>query len=107
MLKIDYEKAYDRLNLDFLFEVLEIRGFCPTFIRFIKQISLGGSIGVKVNDFESDFFLTGKGLTQGDSIAPLLFNLMIDVFSRMLIKGSACGAIRGLSPNFIPGVVCL
>jgi hypothetical protein len=25
--KIDYEKAYDRVNLDFLYEILELRGF--------------------------------------------------------------------------------
>jgi hypothetical protein len=25
--KIDYEKAYDRVNLDFLYEILQLRGF--------------------------------------------------------------------------------
>jgi hypothetical protein len=38
----------------------------------IKQVTLGGSVGVKVNDEESDFFLTGKGLRQRDPSAPLL-----------------------------------
>jgi mannosylglycoprotein endo-beta-mannosidase len=65
--KIDYEKAYDKVNLDFLFEVLQLRGFSPVFIRMIKQVTLGGSVGVKVNDEESDFVLTGKGLRQGGS----------------------------------------
>jgi hypothetical protein len=32
VLKLDYEKAYDKVNLEFLYEVLEIRGFSPTFI---------------------------------------------------------------------------
>jgi hypothetical protein len=74
----------------------------------IKQITLGGSVAVKVNDEESDFFLTGKGLRQGDPIAPLLFNCVVDVFPRMLVKGTNCGLIRGLCPNFIPsGVVSL
>jgi hypothetical protein len=68
--KIDYEKAYDKVNLEFLFEVLELRGFSPVFIRMIKQVTQGGSVGVKVNDEESNFFLTGKGLRQGDPIAP-------------------------------------
>jgi hypothetical protein len=27
ILKLDYEKAYDRVNLDFLFEILTTRGF--------------------------------------------------------------------------------
>jgi hypothetical protein len=27
--KIDYDKAYDIVNLDFLYEILELRGFCP------------------------------------------------------------------------------
>jgi hypothetical protein len=103
--KIDYEKAYDKFNLDFLFEVLQLRGFSPVFIRMIKQITLGGSVGVKVKDMESDFFLTGKGLRQGDPIAPLLFNCVVDVFSRMLVKGTNCGLIRCLCPNFIPGGV--
>jgi hypothetical protein len=34
--KIDYEKAYDKVNLDFLHEVLELRGFSSTFVRLIK-----------------------------------------------------------------------
>jgi hypothetical protein len=103
--KIDYEKTYDKVNLDFLFEVLELRGFNPVFVRMIKKVTPGGSVGVKVNDEESNFFLTGKGLRQGDLIAPLLFNCVVDVFSRMLVKGTDSGLIRGLCPNFILGGV--
>jgi hypothetical protein len=62
VLKLDYEKAYDKVNLEFLYEVLDLRFFNPIFIRFIKQITQGGSVGVKVNDIEGNFFLTGKGL---------------------------------------------
>jgi hypothetical protein len=53
-------------------EVLELRGFNPTFIRFIKQITQGGYVGVKVNDIEGDFFLTGKGLRQSLIASSLL-----------------------------------
>lgn len=64
--KIDYEKAYDRVNLDFLFELLALRGFGGRWLAWIKSVTLGGSVGVKINGEESDFFLTGKGLRQGD-----------------------------------------
>ena len=36
VLKIDYEKAYDKVNLDFLYEILNLRGFGPVWIRLIK-----------------------------------------------------------------------
>ena len=47
-------------------------------------------------------------MRQGDPLAPLLFNIVVDVFSKMLIKGSNQNLIRGLCPRFNPGgVVCL
>ena len=38
--KIDYEKAYYRVNLDFLYEIMERRGFSPFWIRLIRQVTL-------------------------------------------------------------------
>jgi hypothetical protein len=106
--KIDYEKAYDMVNLDFLYEVLSFRGFSDKFIHMIRQITQKGSVGVKVNEVEGEFFLTGKGLRQGDPLAPLLFNTVVDVFSRMLVKGSNAGLVRGLCSNLIlRGVISL
>jgi hypothetical protein len=32
ILKLDYEKAYDRVNIDFLFEILTTRGFSRKWI---------------------------------------------------------------------------
>jgi hypothetical protein len=103
--KIDYEKAYDKVNLDFLYEVLSARGFSTKFIGMIRQITQNGSIGVKVNEVEGEFFLTGKGVRQGDPLAPLLFNTVVDVFTRMLVKGVNARLIRGLCSNLIPGGV--
>jgi hypothetical protein len=60
--KIEYEKAYDRVNLDLLYEILACRGFGPKIIQMIKQVTQDGSVGVKLNDVEGSFFLTGKGL---------------------------------------------
>ena len=41
-LKLDYEKAYDRVNWEFLFEILSSRGFSERRINWIQ--SLQGSI---------------------------------------------------------------
>jgi hypothetical protein len=96
------------VNLDLLYKVLQLRGFSPFWIRLIKQLTTGGPVGVKINDVESDFFLTGKGLRQGYPLSPGLFNFVVDVFSKMLLKGGNEVLIRGLCPHFVPGgVVCL
>lgn len=56
----------------------------------------------------SIYFVGGKGLKQGDPIFPLLFNLVADVFSKMLIKASHHGLISGLLTNIVPeGVISL
>ena len=86
IIKLDYEKAYDRVNWDFLFEVLKSRKFNPVWINWIELLVKGGSVGVNLNGEESSFFNPGKGLRQGDPISPLLFNLVVDVLNRMLEK---------------------
>jgi hypothetical protein len=70
ILKLDYEKAYDRVNLDFLFEISKIRGFSETWIDWIKMVVLGGSVSVMANGWESNIFKTGKCLRQGTLCPP-------------------------------------
>jgi hypothetical protein len=55
-----------------------------------------GSVGVTINNVESEFFQTGKGLRLGDPLSLLLFNLVVDILSRMLQKVVGEGLIRGL-----------
>ena len=80
VLKLDYEKAYDRASWEFLFKVLETRGFSTKWTQWIKQLVTGGSLGILVNGEESPYFKPGKGLRQGDPLSPLLFNLVGDAF---------------------------
>jgi hypothetical protein len=102
IIKLDYEKAYDRVNLDFLFEILKKRGFSDTWIGWVKMLVLGGSVSVMANGDESSTFKTSKGLRQGDPLSPLLFNLVGDVLTRMLKRASKRGYMRGILEDFMP-----
>jgi hypothetical protein len=64
---------------------LELRGFTSKIISLITTITQGDSVGVNLSDIDENFFLTAKGLRQRDPFASLLFNFMVDIFSRMLI----------------------
>jgi hypothetical protein len=63
--KLDYEKAFDRVNLDFLDQLLLQRGFGPKMSSWIHLATRGGSVAVKLNGVEGDFFTTSRGLRQG------------------------------------------
>jgi hypothetical protein len=68
----------------------------------------GGSISIRLNEENSTYFKTCKGLSQGDPLSPLLFNLVIDVFSRMLGKAAGKGHITGILSTLYPeGVISL
>jgi hypothetical protein len=43
IIKLDYEKAYDRMNTVFLMEILRGRGFGEVWCRWISMIVTGGS----------------------------------------------------------------
>jgi hypothetical protein len=53
----------------------------------------GGSISIRLNDENSSYFKPGKGLRQGDPLLALLFNLVVDVFTKILIKAAKRGHI--------------
>jgi hypothetical protein len=47
-------------------------------------------------------------LRQGDPLSPLLFNLVVDIFTRMLIKAANRGHITSFMSNMYPeGVITL
>ena len=47
--------------------------------------------------------LQQEGLRQGHSSSPHLFNLVADVFTKMMSKAAAQGHISGLLPEVVPG----
>jgi hypothetical protein len=66
-IKLDYEKAYDRVSWDFLFEVLKSRGFSSQWISWIDCLVRGGSVGVNLNGGGKPLFQDRKRSETGGS----------------------------------------
>jgi hypothetical protein len=58
--KMDYEKAYDRVDRSFLIKMMQGRGFSSKWMKILISLLDRGSVGVRLNDMNSDFFLTSR-----------------------------------------------
>jgi hypothetical protein len=68
VLKLDFEKAYDKVSWKFLLDGLDIRGFIPKWCNWIKQVVSGGTVCVKLNNKLGPLFMCHKGVRQGDPL---------------------------------------
>jgi hypothetical protein len=49
VLKFDYEKTYDRVNWEFLEEMMVTRGFAPKWVKWVMNLVKNGSIAIRLN----------------------------------------------------------
>jgi hypothetical protein len=50
ILKLDFEKAHDKVKWPFIKQVLEMKGFSSQWCNWIDTIIQGGYVGIKIND---------------------------------------------------------
>jgi hypothetical protein len=70
ILKLDFEKAYDKVKWPFLQQVLRMKGFSSKWCSWIEQVVTKGSVGIKVNNGIGHNFQTKKGVRQGNLFLP-------------------------------------
>ncbi|WVZ66350.1 hypothetical protein U9M48_015586, partial [Paspalum notatum var. saurae] len=103
VLKLDFEKAYDKVDWDFLQQTLRVKGFSNKWCDWIKKVVGKGNVNVKVNDDLGHYFQTKKGVRQDDPLSPFLFNLIADMLATLISRGKANGQFRGVIPHLVEG----
>jgi hypothetical protein len=107
ILKLDFENAYDKVNWEFLQQMLRMKGFSDKWCNWIEQVTMKGSVGIKLNNNIGRYFQTKKGLRQGDPLSPLLFNLMADMLTLLISRAKEDGQIIGLVPHLVEGGISI
>uniref|UniRef100_A0A8C0FWL7 Reverse transcriptase domain-containing protein n=1 Tax=Chelonoidis abingdonii TaxID=106734 RepID=A0A8C0FWL7_CHEAB len=75
------KKAFDRVEWNFLFQVLSHMGFGPNFLKWIAALYTSPKAAVQVNEVKSPLFELHRGTRQGCPLSPLLFALAMESFA--------------------------
>ena len=79
---IDFEKAYDSVRREVLYNILIEFGIPRKLVRLIKMCLTEMYSRVWVGKNLSDRFPVRNGLKQGDALSPLLFNFALEYVIR-------------------------
>jgi hypothetical protein len=103
ILKLYFEKTYDKVKWSFLQQTLRMKGFSAEWLALIHSFVSGGSVAIKVNDNVGTYFQTLKGLRQGDPLSPMLFNIVADMLAIMIERANNDGLIEEVIPYLVDG----
>ena len=80
---IDLKAAFDWINRDMLFKILEYRTGSPLLVGLLKCIYVGTTAAIKLSD---NVFETMSGCRQGGLESPCIFNIFLDFVLRCAVK---------------------
>ncbi|XP_062119661.1 uncharacterized protein LOC133834159 [Humulus lupulus] len=88
IMKIDLSKAYDTVDWQFVADLLKGLCFPSRFIHWVLVFLKGTSYSLMLNGQLHGTFRGENGLRQGDPISPLLFVLIMEYLTRLLLQTS-------------------
>ena len=93
---IDFQKAFDTLEWDFLLKCLEAFNFGHDFMHWVRLFYKNIQSCVINNGTASDYFTLKRGARQGDPLSPYLFVLAVETLAiairnNVQIKGIKIG----------------
>ena len=97
VISLDFLKAFDRLDVDFIFLALAKFGYGQKFIKMIKICYNNIQSKIKINGLLSDPFIITRGVRQGCPLSMLLYIIAAEVLTNFIIadanvKGVQIGA---------------
>lgn len=98
-IKLDMSKTYDRVEWDFLMDVLGRMGFESSWISQVMRCVQGAVYSFKINGKIRGRVLSSRGLRQGDPISPYLFIIVAKALSYLINYEIGMGTLHGIGAS--------
>ena len=95
-IKLDMEKAFDRMEWSFLLRIFSLLGFSPKWLQLVEQCISTASFSILLDGSPFGMFISSRGLRQGDPLSPFLFILGSEALSRLIVRAENHGFINGI-----------
>lgn len=96
LLQLDFAKAFDSVNWDFISNTLHKMGFGPKISNVINLLGMGAESVLSLNGFLTPAIPIKRSVRQGCPLSPLLFAVATHPLFCMLEKLSTDGVLQGL-----------
>ena len=94
MIFIDFHKAFDSIEWNYLVSCLKAFQFGPDFIRWVKTLYKNVQSCVINNGLTTDYFALERGVRQGDPLSPYLFVVVVETLAMAIRQNTA---IKGIT----------
>ncbi|OWZ11154.1 reverse transcriptase [Phytophthora megakarya] len=91
---LDFSKAYDSLDREFLYSTLARHGYPAHFVNIVRALHTGTSVTFLANGQSSRSIPVHRGIRQGCPLAPLLFILALEPLYQKLDTSPRLRGIR-------------
>eukprot|EP01018_Ginkgo_biloba_P033237 Gb_27956 [translate_table: standard] len=99
ILKLDMNKAYNRVSWVFLEKNLVKFGFNREWVDLVMKCASSTWFSILLNGAATSFLKSNRGLRQGDPLSQYLFIILAKALGRNLTKAVEDGKVEGFKPT--------
>jgi hypothetical protein len=94
ILKLDFEKSFDKIEHDVICKILEQKGFGPKWLKWMEMIMKSSTYAMLLNGVPGTLFKCKREVQQGDPLSSLLFVLVADLLQPIINKAKDMGILN-------------